>query len=221
MATACWPYLIVEGTSSSTTSRRKRKATRGTPSRQDSKTYSPDVPVDGVILRVSCAACLLESMPNGAVAFIADSEEEALCEMEPEKLEVVRCLHLSSLLPISIAEKGFSPLQGAQGTTRPRSSEGAKRLARRYAPSSTPSRKSHVDCDRGQLKADHHNALWTTTSEDGPAAQHVPRFSFLGVVGFQSAEAVASGTARRQASATRFVLGCGQEGAPHNEVAVD
>ena len=45
----------------------------------------PDVPVDGVILRVSCAACLLESMPNGAVAFIADSEEEALCEMEPRK----------------------------------------------------------------------------------------------------------------------------------------
>ena len=45
----------------------------------------PDVPVDGVILRVSCAACLLESMPNGAVAFIADSEGEALCNMEPRK----------------------------------------------------------------------------------------------------------------------------------------
>ena len=141
----------------------------------------PDVPVDGVILRVSCAACLLESMPNGAVAFIADSEEEALCKMEPRKARSGEMPSFVVAAPISLLRRAFSPLQGAQRYNKAEEQRGAKQARASLCAFLGDQERAMLTVTADELKADHHlNAfLDNNQARMDQRQQHVPGSRFL------------------------------------------
>ena len=77
----------------------------------------PDVPGDGVVLRVSCAACLLEAMPNGAVAYLADSAEAALMTMAVRQPRRGETPLFAVAAPISLLRRAFSEVgKGARAS---------------------------------------------------------------------------------------------------------
>ena len=73
-----------------------------------------DVLVDGVVLRVSCATCLLEAMPNGAVAYIADSEDAALAKMAARPPRAGETPPFVVAAPISLLRRAFAKQAAAK-----------------------------------------------------------------------------------------------------------